>query len=195
MILADLNLAPRLFLAVRSAIDVGSWADCAALVAEATASAPPATCFVHAGLGAELTWCLRTVSASTPSVVLAWWATLAYPHIKPRCGDLHKRTKQRLSTVKAQTGRGQDRLKTQRRRATAPSAHEGAQNHRTSRPLKLARQAEDLVRQFHRHAALVGDLSVVPGSMSRLWENEAILRRTAERSVLGCCEAASFPIP
>ena len=35
---------------------------------------------------------------------------------------LHKRTKQRLSTVKAQTGRGQVRLKTQRRRATAPSA-------------------------------------------------------------------------
>ena len=79
MILADLNLAPPLFLAVRSAIDVGGWADCAALFAEATASAPPATCFVHAGLGAELTWCLRTVSASTPSVVLAWWATLAYP--------------------------------------------------------------------------------------------------------------------
>ena len=26
-------------------------------------------------LGAELTWCLRTVSASTRSVMLAWWAT------------------------------------------------------------------------------------------------------------------------
>ena len=43
-ILADLNITPHLSLAVRSAIDVGGWADCAALVAEATASSPPARC-------------------------------------------------------------------------------------------------------------------------------------------------------
>ena len=36
--------------------------------------------------------------------------------------------------------------------------------------LKLARQAEDLVRQLHRHLALDGGLSVVPWSMLRLWE-------------------------
>ena len=41
MILADLNNVPHLSLAV--------WADFAALVAESTASAPPATCYVHAG--------------------------------------------------------------------------------------------------------------------------------------------------
>ena len=83
---------------------------------------------------------------------------------------LHKRTKQRLSKVKAQTGRGQVILKPQRRSATAPPAHEWAQNHRTRRLLKLARQAEDLVRQFHRHAALIGGLNVVPWSVLRLWE-------------------------
>ena len=50
-ILADLNITPHLSLVVRSAIDVGGWADCAALVAEASASAPPMTCHVHAGPG------------------------------------------------------------------------------------------------------------------------------------------------
>ena len=69
---------------------------------------------------------------------------------------LHKRMKQGHDTRKAQTGRGQVRLKPQRRRARAPSAHEGAQNHRTRRLLKLARQVEDLVRHFHRHATMVG---------------------------------------
>ena len=53
-ILADLNITPHLSLAVRSAIDVGRWADCAARVAEATASAPPATCYVHAGPGSRI---------------------------------------------------------------------------------------------------------------------------------------------
>ena len=53
-ILADLNITPHLSLAVRSAIDVGRWADCAALVAEATASAPPVTCYVHAGPGSRI---------------------------------------------------------------------------------------------------------------------------------------------
>ena len=52
-----------------------------------------------------------------------------------------------IATVKAQTGRGQVRLEAQRRRAAAPSAHDGAQNHRTRRLLKLARQVEDPVRQ------------------------------------------------
>ena len=37
--------------AVRSAVDVGGWADCAALDAEATARSPPATCHVHTGAG------------------------------------------------------------------------------------------------------------------------------------------------
>ena len=50
-ILADLNITPHLSLAMRSAFDVGGWADCAALVAEATASSLPATCYVHAGPG------------------------------------------------------------------------------------------------------------------------------------------------
>ena len=59
-----------------------------------------------------------------------------------------------------QTGRGQVRLKEQRRRATAPSAHEGAQSHWTRRLLKLARQVEDLVRQLHRHVGQVGGLLV-----------------------------------
>ena len=83
---------------------------------------------------------------------------------------LHERTKQGFGTVKAQTGRGPVRLEAQRRWATAPSAHDGAQNHRTRRLLKLARQAEDLVRQLHRHSALVGGLGVVPCNMLRLWE-------------------------
>ena len=52
-------------------------------------------------------------------------------------------------------------------RLTAPSAHEGAQNHRTRRLLKLARQVERLVRQLHRHVG----------------------------QVCGGCEATSFPIP
>ena len=39
-ILADLNITPHLSLAVRSAIDVGGWADCAALVAGATIISP-----------------------------------------------------------------------------------------------------------------------------------------------------------
>ena len=81
MILADLNIVPHLSLAVRSAIDIGGWADCAALVAEATASAPPATCYVHAGPGSRIDVCSRIVSANTRSVMLVWWATLAYPHI------------------------------------------------------------------------------------------------------------------
>ena len=84
---------------------------------------------------------------------------------------LHKRAKQDLGRQKTQTGSGQVRLKAQRRRATAPSAHEGAQNHRTRRLLKLARQVEDLVRQLHRHVGQVGGLSVVPWNMLRLWEN------------------------
>ena len=108
---------------------------------------------------------------------------------------LHKRTKQRLSTVKAQIGRGQVSLKRQRRSATPPSAYEGAQNHRTLRLVKLARQAEDLVRQFQRHVALVSGLSVVSMEHAPLVrKTQAIWRRIAERSALGCCEAASFPI-
>ena len=54
MLLADLNITPHLSLAVRSAIDIGGWADCAALVAEATATSPPATCYVHAGPGSRI---------------------------------------------------------------------------------------------------------------------------------------------
>ena len=44
-----LNIAPHLSVAARSAVDVGGWADCAALVAQATTS----TCYVHAGLGSR----------------------------------------------------------------------------------------------------------------------------------------------
>ena len=65
--------------------------------------------------------------------------------------QFHKRMKQGRDTRKA----------AQRRRAPAPSAHEGAQNHRTRRLLRLARQVEDLVRQFIRHATMVGGLSSV----------------------------------
>ena len=54
LILADLNVTPHLSLAVRSAVDVGGWADCAALVAEVTARSPPATCYVHAGPGSRI---------------------------------------------------------------------------------------------------------------------------------------------
>ena len=78
-ILADLNITPHLSLAVRSAIDVGGWADCAALVAEATASSPPARCCVHAG--PESIWCLRIESANTRFVMLVWCATQACPRI------------------------------------------------------------------------------------------------------------------
>ena len=53
-ILTDLNITPHLSLAVSSAIDVGGWADCAALVAEATASPVLATCYVHAGPGSRI---------------------------------------------------------------------------------------------------------------------------------------------
>ena len=44
----------------------------------------------------------------------------------------------------------------------------GAQNHRTRRLLKLA---------FHRGAALVGGLRVVPWSMFRLWEKSVNLAK------------------
>ena len=54
MILADLNISPHLSLAVRSAIDVGGWADCAAVVTEASALEPAATCFVFAGPGSRI---------------------------------------------------------------------------------------------------------------------------------------------
>ena len=236
MILADLNIVPHLSLAVRSAIDVGGWADCAALVAEAKASAPLATCCVHTSPGSRIDVVLanriskhalcvvglvdcagipthlpvaavfqfaeyeQTVTTivrmkkidlnlkdSEPEAeelaanrvvgdILTWqrtaWAMqqrnvqrLWEPWCESSEAYLHKRTKQRLSTAKAQSGRGQVRL----RRATAPSAHEGVQNHRTRRLLKLARQADDLVRHFRRHAALFGGLSVVPWSMLRPW--------------------------
>ena len=56
-ILADLNIVPHLSLHVRSAIDV---ADCAAFVAEATASGPLATCYVHAGPGSRIDVVLAT---------------------------------------------------------------------------------------------------------------------------------------
>ena len=49
MILADLNVVPHLSLAVRSAIDVSGWTDCAAVVAEASAKELPATCSVQGG--------------------------------------------------------------------------------------------------------------------------------------------------
>ena len=45
-----------------------------------------------------------------------------------------------IATVKAQTGRGQVRLEAQRRRAAAPSAHDGAQNHRTRRLLSAEQE-------------------------------------------------------
>ena len=53
MILADLNVAPYLLLTVRSAIDEGGWADCAAVVAKASME-PFTTCFVHAGPGSRI---------------------------------------------------------------------------------------------------------------------------------------------
>ena len=40
LILADLNVIPHLSLTVRSAIDLGGWTDCAAVVAEASAKEP-----------------------------------------------------------------------------------------------------------------------------------------------------------
>ena len=92
--------------------------------------------------------------------------------------------KQGRDTRKAQTGRGQVRLKLQRRSAPAPSAHEGAQNHRTRRLLKLARQVEDLIRQFHRHATMVGGLSVVPWSMLSLWKK---VQKSGEGLLSGAC--------
>ena len=65
-------------------------------------------------------------------------------------------------------GRGQVRLKAQRRSATTPSADERARKHRTRWLLKLARQVEDLVRQLHRHVGQVGGLGVAPWNMLRL---------------------------
>ena len=53
-VLADPNVTPHLALAVRSAIDVGGWADCAAVVVEGSAMDASATCFVHAGPGSRI---------------------------------------------------------------------------------------------------------------------------------------------
>ena len=76
---------------------------------------------------------------------------------------LHERAQQVPGKQKkAQSGREQVRLKTQRRRAAAPIADEGT-NHRTRRLLKLARQDEDLVKQRHRHAHQAGGLGVCHG--------------------------------
>ena len=50
----QISILHHISLAVRSVIDVGAWADCAALVAEATASALPATCYVHGGPGSRI---------------------------------------------------------------------------------------------------------------------------------------------
>ena len=48
MILAGFNIIPHLSFAVRSAINMSGWTDCAAVVAEAS------TCFVHAGPGSGI---------------------------------------------------------------------------------------------------------------------------------------------
>ena len=220
-ILADLNVTPHLSLAVCSAIDVGGWAHCAALVAEATASSPLATCYVHAGPGSRIDVVLanriskhalcdvglvgnKGISTHLPVAAVfqfAEYEQIVTTIVRMRKIDLHFKdpepeaeqltadrvvahilcgagvqkltctSERSKGTRKAQTGREQVRLKPQRRRAPAPSAHEGAQNHRTRRLLKLERQVEDLVRQVHRHATMVGGLSVLTWSMLSLWKN------------------------
>ena len=107
---------------------------------------------------------------------------------------LLERTKSEQVTRKTQTGRGQVRLKPQRRRAPAPAAHEGAKNHRTRRPLKLARQVEDLTRQLRKHAATIGNHGVFPWSITCLWKKvqksgESLLRAAC----WGCRETAPSP--
>ena len=92
-----------------------------------------------------------------------------------------------------QTGRGQVRLKAHRRRATAASAREGAQNQRTRR-LRLARQVGDLVRQVHRRVGQVGGLGVVPWNMLRLCEKVWQSGDGLLSEMLGRCEATRFPI-
>ena len=82
----------------------------------------------------------------------------------------HERMRPERVSRKTQTGRGQVRLKPQRRRAPAPSAPERAQNHRTRRLLKLARQVEDLVGQLRKRASMVGSWTVVPWNMMCLWK-------------------------
>ena len=196
-ILADLNVTlASLSLAVRSAIDVGGWADCAALVAEATASSRLATCYVHAGPGnsidvvlanriskhalcdvglvgntgipthlpvaavfqfaefeqivtttvrvrkidlnfkdlepeAEQLTADRVVAHILARQKIVWSCAMQQRHVQ-RLWELwsesaeaylHKRMKQGRDTKKAPTGRGQVRLKPQRRRALTPSAH------------------------------------------------------------------------
>ena len=67
---------------------------------------------------------------------------------------------------KAQSDRGQVRLKTHRRSAAAPIAHD---------VLKLARQVVDLVRQLRRHAHQAGGLGVVLWNVVHFWRRVRLL--------------------
>ena len=268
MLLADLNITPHLSLAVRSAIDIGGWADCAALVAEATASSPPATCYVHAGPGSRIDVVLanriskhalrdaglvgdtgipthlpvaavfqfaeyeqtvttmvrmrkidlnfkdpepeaeqltadRVVACILAKQNDAWSCAAPATKCAEALGTMERkvqkltlleRTKSEQVTRKTQTGRGQVRLKPQRRRAPAPAAHEGAKNHRTRRLLKLARQVEDLTRQLRKHArdgwqpwGLSVEHNVSVEESPKIW------RESSACSVLGCRETAPSP--
>ena len=95
-ILADLNITPHLSLAVRSAIDVGGWADTAALVAEASASALPATCYLHAALGNRIDVVLANrISKHALSDVCLVGRHWQYPRISllPLCSSLQSMNK------------------------------------------------------------------------------------------------------
>ena len=239
--LADLNIASPLSLAVRSDIDVGGWADCAALVAEATASALSCD-MLRACRTTEQNRCgiCEWYQQTRASVISVLWAPQAYPHIslvaavfqfaeyeqivttivrmkkidlnfkdlEPEVEELtaHRvvahivakqntvwswsmQQRQRAEILGAvvrewrsppaqanEAGlRHSESTHGPRTGQTESTAEKSncsirTRNHRTRRMLKLARQAEDLVRQLHRHLALDGGLSVVPWSMLRLWE-------------------------
>ena len=183
------RILSALSLAVRSAIDVGRWADFAAVVSKASASAVLADriakhslCdvgLVHVPVAvfqlAEYEQTVTTVARfkkfdlnfrdpepETEELI----ANRDAAHILKKQDDEWTEAKQQRDVQrvrmlwcegagaylcegsqqvlgnrkKAQSGRGQVRLKTQRRRATASIAHEGAKNHPTRRLLKLAWQ-------------------------------------------------------
>ena len=114
--------------------------------------------------------------------------------LKHTCGN--DPSKFLATKKKAQSGRGQVTLKTQRRRTTAPIAEVGAKNHRTRRLRKLAREVEDLGRQLHRHVHQVGGLGCGSVECSSPVGQSSIVRcRVVARRTLGDSETLSPTFP
>ena len=106
---------------------------------------------------------------------------------------LHRRTKQRLSTVKARTGRGEVRHS-----GEGQMLHPHTKEHKiighagcSSWPDKKKTSSDNFTGTLRWLVVSV----LFHGASSACGKNQAIWRLTVERSVLGCCEAASFPSP